>query len=420
MLKKVQKEIKDSVTDPKKYYTTLRSKILDFCVTRWTVRAKSLNNILMNYVALVTLFTKIMSDQRERSALNQEKIREITGLIKYLQTYEFFFGMKLCIRLYATVDSYSTKLQGDNVNISVAIHYVKKLVQELEAKRDNFEYFWEEVNDERKHVNDLVSLNETLVNYSLYDGIEKPQCPRASIRVVRDATGSNDDAAKAYWKELYLEGFETILEDLKDRLNSPQLQLCAEIEELLLNGIVAPNGELKTEIIKRDYTSVDGDNDAPLKVKSLDSENLKRELTYLREAWYQSNNTDPDTFQKISDMMRNSFKDKIPLRIWKVYAPTIMTLVQIIRATAGTSAFAERTFSLAKRLKSWLRLSMDDDLFNSLGLMAWYKDDLDTILDLVKVGNEFIDDCKNDRRATNYGEKFTKEDFNTTGRDIGS
>ena len=45
--------------------------------------------------------------------------------------------MKLCIRLYATVNSFSTKLQGNNVDISVAIHYVKKLVQELEDKREN-------------------------------------------------------------------------------------------------------------------------------------------------------------------------------------------------------------------------------------------------------------------------------------------
>ena len=218
--------------------------------------------------------------------------------------------MKLCIRLYATVDSYSKKLQGYNVNISVAIHYINKIIHGLEAKRDSFEDLWEEVNDERKDVKKLVSLNETLQKYSLYDGIEEPQCPRASIQVVRDATGSNDDAAKAYWKEIYLEGFETILEDLKDRLNSPQLQLCVEIEELLLNGIVAPNGQLKTDIIKRDYTSVYGDKDAPLEVKSLDSENLKSELTYLREAWKESNKTDPVTFQQISDMMRKSFKDK--------------------------------------------------------------------------------------------------------------
>ena len=97
------------------------------------------------------------------------------------------------------------------------------------------------MNNERKYVNKIVNLNESLNKYSLYDGIEEPQCPRSSIQVVWDATGSNDDVAKAYWKELYLEDFETILEYLKDRLNSPQLQLCAEIEELLLNGIVASN-----------------------------------------------------------------------------------------------------------------------------------------------------------------------------------
>ena len=135
------------------------------------------------------------------------------------------------------MDSFSTKLQGNDVDICVAIQYVNNLVQELEANRENFEDFWEEVNKERKDVNNIVSLNELLNKCSLYDGIEDPQCPRSSIQVVRDATGSNDDAAKAYWKELYLEGFETILEDLKERLNSPQLQLCAEIEELLLNGL---------------------------------------------------------------------------------------------------------------------------------------------------------------------------------------
>ena len=101
-------------------------------------------------------------------------------------------------------------------------------------------------------------------NNSLYDGIEEPQCPRSSIQVVRDATGSNDDAAKAYWKELYLEGFETILEDLKGRSNSPQLQLSAEIKELHLNGIVAPNRELNTKNNQTRLTAVNGDKDAPL------------------------------------------------------------------------------------------------------------------------------------------------------------
>lgn len=79
--------------------------------------------------------------------------------------------------------------------------------------------------------------------------------------------------------------------------------MCAEIEELLLNGIVSPNAELNTKIIKRDYTAKNGDKDAPLQVKSLDSENLKLEFSYLKNAWEESNKTKPETFQQMSDMM---------------------------------------------------------------------------------------------------------------------
>ena len=67
-----------------------------------------------------------------------------------------------------------------------------------------------------------------------------------------------------YWKELYIDGFRTILEDLTERLVSPQLKLCAEIEEVLLNGILAPNKEVVTTLITEHYGSGTGHINAPL------------------------------------------------------------------------------------------------------------------------------------------------------------
>ena len=67
-----------------------------------------------------------------------------------------------------------------------------------------------------------------------------------------------------------------------------------------------------------------------------------------------------------------------------------MKLTKIILATAGISEFAERTFSLSRQLKTWLKLGMNDDMFDALGLIAWCNDDVDTMQDLVKVGNEYI------------------------------
>ena len=117
-------------------------------------------------------------------------------------------------------------------------------------------------------------------------------------------------------------------------------------------------------------------------------------------------------------MMRESFADKIPLREWKLYIPIIFILVQIIRATTDTSAFAKRKFLLAYPLIIWLWLSIDDILFDSLDLMDCYKDDLDKILDLEKVGNNFIENYKNDDRAKSYGNGFTKDDLKARGKDL--
>ena len=121
---------------------------------------------------------------------------------------------------------------------------------------------------------------------------------------------------------------------------------------------------------------------------------------------------EPVTLTEISKMIEHSFKST-PLRIRKIYAPTILTLVQIIIATAGTFAFAERTFSLDRRLKSYPRLGMGDDMFDALGLMGWYNNEVDEMVNLETIGSEYIDKCKNDSRFKSYGNNFGFEDFVT-------
>ena len=124
------------------------------------------------------------------------------------------------------------------------------------------------------------------------------------------------------------------------------------------------------------------------------------------------NYKEPSTFEQISDMIKKSLKS-IPLHYWKHEMPTVLKLVQIVVATAGISAFAERTFSLARRLKTYQILNMGDIMSDALGVMAWYKDEVNTLVDLVKIGNEYIENCKDKSRSRNYGKKFTDDDFVT-------
>ena len=87
----------------------------------------------------------------------------------------------------------------------------------------------------------------------------------------------------------------------------------------------------------------------------------------------------------------------------------VLTLVRLILVAAGTSAYAERTFSLSCRIKTWLRAGMDDKTFENLGLLAWYSDDIDNIVDSVKIANKFID-MKEGRKMI-YGAQFTEDDL---------
>ena len=52
---------------------------------------------------------------------------------------------------------------------------------------------------------------------------------------------------------------------------------------------------------------------------------------------------------------------------------------------------------------------MDDTIFDDLGLLAWYKDDIDSVIDGVKIGNKFIVEKAN--RKDIYGAQFKGEDF---------
>lgn len=52
-------------------------------------------------------------------------------------------------------------------------------------------------------------------------------------------------------------------------------------------------------------------------------------------------------------------------------------------------------------------------MFDALGLMGWYNEVVDDMVHLVRIGDNYIEDCKNDSRSKNYGKKFTLEDFVT-------
>ena len=70
--------------------------------------------------------------------------------------------------------------------------------------------------------------------------INSLSCPRAFIIFLRQLNDAEDDVIIAYWEKHYVEAFDTISNDLKDRLDSTLIKIFVDIENVLMNSINSP------------------------------------------------------------------------------------------------------------------------------------------------------------------------------------
>ena len=84
-----------------------------------------------------------------------------------------------------------------------------------------------------------------------------------------------------------------------------------------------------------------------------------------------------------------------------------VTLCRLIHVNPATIASVERSFSAARRVKTWLRSKMTQACFTQLSILNTHKKKLDKI-SLVSVANAFV--SLNENRKRNFG-VFTDSDF---------
>jgi hypothetical protein len=103
-------------------------------------------------------------------------------------------------------------------------------------------------------------------------------------------------------------------------------------------------------------------------------------------------------FQDILDSVKNFSQPQ------KHLVSEVITICTLLLVNPATSATGERMFSMARRVKTWLRANMQQQRFNNISLLHCHKERTDRIR-LVDVAKEFID--RNENRKRNFG--FFKE-----------
>jgi hypothetical protein len=101
----------------------------------------------------------------------------------------------------------------------------------------------------------------------------------------------------------------------------------------------------------------------------------------------------------------NTVKDLSPGQ--KHLISEVLIVCRILLVNPATSATGERMFSMARRVKTWLRSNMQQQRFDNIALLHCHKDRTDRIR-LLDVANEFVE--RKDSRKRNFG-MFTKKDL---------
>ena len=108
---------------------------------------------------------------------------------------------------------------------------------------------------------------------------------------------------------------------------------------------------------------------------------LPAELMILRTMFA---NESVSYFEEIKVKLMNDFT-----KAERVLIKNVIKMMKLVFVGAATSATPERSFSLAQRLKTWLRSTMNQKIFNSLAILSFHKEITDEI-SVVDAANEFV------------------------------
>ena len=89
----------------------------------------------------------------------------------------------------------------------------------------------------------------------------------------------------------------------------------------------------------------------------------------------------------------------------KKFQVNVCKICRILAVNPAFSATAERTFSLARRVKTWMQSTMLPTRFNSVSILNFHKDKTDK-LDFIKIANAFVQSDDNRMRVSG---KFAKD-----------
>eukprot|EP00117_Sycon_ciliatum_P012838 scpid52838/ scgid13749/ Zinc finger MYM-type protein 1 len=342
------------------------------CPTRWTVRGKSLQSILDNYLVLQELWDEVLA-----GSVDPDVRARVIGVKAQMETFNFFFGISLARLVLAHGDNLSVSLQSSTMSAAEAQKIARLTVDTITKMRteNSFSMFWE----------------ATVAKSHQFD-VSEPQFPRKRKRPQRyeggDEPAYHPSSPEGHYRQLYYEVLDSAKSSIQTRFNQKGFAIYTQMENLLLKSA---KGVDATDEFKA-VTELYGED--------LDSNLLLTQFSLLQT---QLTSDDDVTFRSVLKFLRGYSTSQRQL------LSEVVKLVRLILVSPATNAISERSFSAMRRIKTYLRSTMGQSRLNSVMLLQTHKDRTDA-LSVVELGNAFVDVTSSDHRRSIFG-TFTDADL---------
>ena len=349
----------------KKQLSPESADLRPLCPTRWTVGTYAIKALLDNYQTLCTTLEEVHATGRDEYAM------KAGGFLSQLEKFSTFFSLKLAYLVFGPAEQLSYTLQGKTTNIQEAKQAAKLAESFFRSQRTDasFSRFYESA------VKESQSLTEEPV---------LPRCRKLPRRIDDGANSNRFLTPCDYYRKLYFEVLDIICNEVSRRFHQEDFDVVLDIEKTLIG---AGNGEVV--VIPNTVLT-----------KYRDDLNMDRLLTHLKMV--------PDivkryscesgiTIKKITNVstlcdIMNNLRPGV-----KALCTELHRLLQLFLTIPVATASSERSFSVLRRLKNYLRASMTQERLNHVLLLHCLKSRTDNI-DLNQIAKTFI--SSNDRRST--------------------
>ena len=224
------------------------------------------------------------------------------------------------------------------------------VIQSLQKMRneDDFKNFYDTINKYKASI----------------EPVDPPTLPRKRKRpknysILQYVFGYEGSAKNDYYPEtpfdhyklIYLEAVDTIISAIKGRFEQPAFKRFMNVEQLIFKAAKKLDVTEELKILESDLS---GDFDA---------HQLKSELDLLPVIFKEL----PTNFDDVCKTLQAMDKEK------RTLIDNIWTIVRIVLTSGATSATPERSFSLQRRIKTWIRSTMNQKRYNSLSVLHEHK-----------------------------------------------